>query len=187
MKINRKKLADALQKIKPGLSTEKYVDKGAYFLFTGKELITFNDRISISVPFETKFKCFVPAREFHDIISGITTGDISIKVNTDRCLLYIRSNKVKSILSCLSFNEKKETLGIFNKKDIKWKNIPDDLMRGISLTMFSCSTDMTKPYLTCLSITKDRIVSSDNLRISVYRLKKKMSDDFLLPILVTSR
>lgn len=181
MKIEKKELLEKLNKVKAGLSTKEIIEHGKHIAVTGDEIISFNDQISIGVGFKTDFSCFVPAEELLKIVSKIKSDEIQISFKNN--ILSIKSGNVSGQLKCLD-QDLKEFLENIRpaKKKLKWNNLPEDFIEGITMTVFSCSSDMTKPYLTCLNIQTDEIVSSDNIRISRFSFdKEKMKDAFLLP------
>ena len=61
MKIEREELLKVLSAIRPGLAKKDIVEQATHFIFTGQEVLTYNDQICISYPFETDFECSVPA------------------------------------------------------------------------------------------------------------------------------
>jgi len=180
MKVSKEDLVAILQKVNIAIPAGKFITQNSCFVFTGKEVIAYNDRISVASDFKTDFSCMVPAEEFISMIQKVRTKKIEMTFDKKENQLVLQCNKVTSRFSILEYEAKNfETLP---DKKVKWKKLPSNFHEGVLLTTFSCSTDMTKPYLTCISIEKERVISSDNLRISIYKWKEKMQDDFLLPI-----
>lgn len=175
MKINRLEFIDILQKIRPGLGKKDIVEQTTHFIFTGKNLLTYNDQISISYPFRSKIKCSVPADEFYKILNEIDCDDLEISL--EESILYFETKKVKVQLS-VNLEIDKALLIEVNED---WKRLPSNFAESISFCSFSASKDMTHPVLTCLYINGQHVVSSDNYRISQYYMKGKMKDTFLFP------
>jgi len=53
-----------LSAIKPGLAMKDIVEGMKNFYFDGKNIITYNDKVSIMHPFVTDFKSFIHAETF---------------------------------------------------------------------------------------------------------------------------
>jgi hypothetical protein len=64
----------------------------------------------------------------------------------------------------------------------KWSGLPDDFNQAVFLCMFSVAKDVSRGVMAHLSISGDRVVSSDDLRISEYKIKSSLKKSFLLPL-----
>ena len=178
--IDKQELLEILTKVKPGLSHKDIVEQASHFIFTGEEIVTYNDQICISHPFKTDFKCSVNADNLFKILSGVPGDDVEIKF--DGTQLEITGKKFKAGLA-VSVEETIYTLF----SDIRigfrrgWKEIPSDFMEGLFLCMFSASMDMTTRTLTGVGVLDDSMVSSDDYRLSKYKLDVGVGTDFLIP------
>jgi len=177
MNIQKTNLLNILRAIKPGLSAKGLIEQSDCFAFTGDMVITYNDRITIGYPFETDFDGAVSANELYKILQEISEEDIDLSVS-EKNELVIKSKSTKAKLNL--FETKEEIIQTINTRIDKWENLPIDFIEGISLCLFSTSTDMTQGFLTCLNIIEDKIISSDNLRISQFIMSSEM-ESFLLP------
>lgn len=179
MKVNRQELLKALKAIKPGLATKDIVEKATCFIFTGTEIITYNDLISIGIPFKTDFKCSVPAQEFYKILSEMEDKDLRIFVKDGKLNFKTSRATGHASISTESADDIVQLLIPKNKQ--KWQPLPKDFIQGVSLCMFSTSKDMTHPHLSCLCIQGDEIISSDDYRISLFTMKNKIKNKMLIP------
>lgn len=178
MKTETKPLLEILNQLKKAVSSKDIFEQGKAFYFTGNHIMTYNDQIGIFYPFESDISFMVPAEEFLKILSKARTKAVELSVNEGT--LTIKANTLEAQLKCIEYSEITDNMAS-SLENIKWKKLPKDFMQGVSLTMFSTSTDMSKPHLTCLHIDEDVISSSDNLRISQYTMESKIKDSFLLP------
>lgn len=181
MKLNRQKFIDILSLLRPGLSKKAIVEQTTHFVFTGKEVVTFNDQICIAYPFKTDFTCSVPAEEFYKILSGITVDDIELIFEKDK--LNIIASDINAALATDTGEMvigKVKNLGI--EKALKKKvDLPEDFIEALSMCMFSASKDATRPELTCLMIEDQYIASTDSYRISEYKMKASTNCFVLIP------
>lgn len=184
MTIEKEILLKKLSSIKAGLSTKDIIEYGNYFIFTGDEIITYNDQLSIGVAFKSEFiqGAAIPADEFLQILARIKSDTVDLDFADG--VLKIKSGRVSAELKCL-WDQDIDFIKVLRPGDkkLKWKSLPDDFREGLLMTIFSTSSDMTKAYLTCLNIQNEYITSSDNLRISKFTFKNKIDDSFLLPAL----
>lgn len=183
MKINKQELLKALSAAKPGLSAKEIVEETVRFIFTGKEVTTFNDKICIIIPFETDFACSVHGDEFYKILSSIKEEEVDITVVDNQ--MKINAKKTKAGLSTIIGEKERvisliENLQTSTKKKGFWKKLPEDFLQGIYLCMFTASKDMTTKVRCCVAVKGDKIFSTDNLRISRYILSSEM-EEMLIP------
>lgn len=181
MIFKKEEILTKLNSIKAGLSNKDIMQFGKSFIFSGTEVISFNDQISIGIEMKTDFTCMVPADELLKVIAKTKKDDIEITFNEG--VLDIKSGKLSSQLKCSQENLAEFLLQLRPESKMKWNVLPKDFFDAVLMTVFSASSDMTKPYLTCLNIKKDRIISSDNLRVSQFIFKEEMKHEFLLPAL----
>ena len=74
--VNKSTLLDVLKKVKPGIASKDIIESMTYFFFSGEDIITYNDHISIQHPFKTNFSFFVKAKDFFSIVSKISVQEI---------------------------------------------------------------------------------------------------------------
>ena len=161
MKIKKEELLDVLYTVKPGLAKKAIIEQATHFIFTGDDVCTFNDQISISCPIETDFKCSVPADKFYEVINKIDSDEITIIQKDNE--LTINGKKVKSGLAISTDDEVIKMLDEMDFPDDKdWKKLPKDFSDGISLCSFSVSNDISHPYLSNILVSGKNIISSDD-------------------------
>lgn len=173
MLIKRKELLAVLDHVKPG--TGGALSEGmAYFFFTGEEVVSYNNVISISHPFKTDFTTFVKADSFHKLINRITIDDITMEVINDK--LRTKAKQVNSNLATIHDQDVSDRItNVSNSlKKIKWRKLPTGFIEGAMLCSFIASTNEAQQTLTCIKIEDNTIASSDNIRLSHYTMKSKM-------------
>lgn len=181
MKVDRQKLIDILSKIKPGLAKKQIIEESTHFIFTGEDVLTYNDNICIIHPFKTDFKCSVIANEFYKIITNIEIDEIELYLEENKLKIY--ADKTKANLITSDGGKIFSMINNFKLNEIMENLIPlqEDFLKGVELCMFSTSKNSSNAILTCISINKDIITSSDDLRISQYKMKNSMNCSILIP------
>ncbi len=175
MQIIKQRLMDILNDLRPGLAKKDVIEQATHFLFTGEEIVSYNDRICIMYPFETDFICSVKGEELYKIISG-AYGEF-LEVNLKKDQLRIAGTKTNAGLSILVAEPRVEHIIETMKKEakiVKWMKLPENFTKGAFLCMFSTARDLTRGILTCVHFDKDLIISTDGLRASKYVLDKKI-------------
>lgn len=181
MQIQKQELIDILTAIKPGLSNKAIIEETTHFIFTGKQIATYNDRICILHPFETAFSCSVPADKFFKILNGVKNEKINLSFEDDK--IKIKSKGLNASLATMTGENIIEMISAIdiNKMKTNKKSLPEDFIEAVTMCLFSTSKDLTNPVMTCLFINKENIASTDDLRISEYTMKSKINESILLP------
>lgn len=177
MKTNRALLLSALQLVQPGIAPKEVVQQSNCFVFTNDQVFTYNDEIAISHPFTTDINGAVLASELMGLLNKTNQEELNI-TQTDAGLSvtgakFKASIKIASEIT-LPIDEISET-GVFS-------GLPEDFTAALEFCLFSCSRDMTKPAVTCVHATEDRLESSDNFRITVRYFDENIY--FVDPILI---
>lgn len=179
MIINKQKLQEALEIVKPGLSNKDSIEQATSFAFTKGNVVTYNDEISISHPVEgVEFEGAVVADKLYALINKIKKDEIDIELKDNEII--ITSGRSKAGLTIAS--EIKLPLSEVETKG-KWKPLPKNFNKFLKLAMASCGKDLSRPILSCVHITKEGIVeASDGYRVTQCTLEEQMPiKDFLLP------
>jgi len=179
MKLDKHDLLRVLTRVKPGIAKKGIVEQFTHFIFTGKEIVTYNDDISICHPFETDFKCSVKAEDLFKILSGIKNDVVDIILEEGR--MSINTAKTRAGLATTTEGDAEEHIELLDLGSLTWSNCPPDLAKGLFLCMFSASSDMTQGVLTCVYVNGNKVSSSDEVRVSEYTLKKKTDLNVLIP------
>jgi DNA polymerase III sliding clamp (beta) subunit (PCNA family) len=179
MKINKEELKKALEIVKPGLANKEMIEQSASFAFMRGRVITYNDEISISHSLSgLEITGAVSASELYSLLGRITKDDIEIIEGETEIVLKAAKAKAGLLLQ-KEIRLPLEELG--ERGD--WKKLPENFLEALQFCRFSCSKDMSRPILTCVSVNEaGRIESCDNVRLTQYRLNKKMPiSTFLIP------
>jgi len=183
MKIKRQDLIDILAGLKPALAKTEIINQATHFIFTGEQILTYNDRICIRHPFTSDFSGSVPSDEFYKVLNQMSGDEINLEVK-DGMLLF-SSGELKGALSISSDGDiisLVELLDVPSFESKGWKSLPDNFKEAITFCMFSASKVLSLDVLSALFVDTDRVISSDNMRISIYFLNGSLECGFLLPV-----
>ena len=179
IKVNRKELLEKLNKLKLGLPRANIVQDDYCFLFYEGRIYTYNDDVCISTKFEIEKDFAVRADEFLSAIQKGTSDTITLKI--DEKVLVIKAGKYNAEVACTDSNNLQErVLSLGMSKGRKWKKIPDGLLEGLKLCVFSVGSDMTNVIFTYINVNRDKVISSDEFRVSEYTMKEEIEDNLLL-------
>jgi len=180
MKIQREKLLDILNKVKPGLSSKELVASMSYLYFSGKDIITYNDKICIQYPFKTEFNLFIKANNLYNLLLKSTTEVIALTEKQNK--LNITSKKFKANLTAIKDSETKSRIEYISEslKGVTWKTLPDNFSDSVSLCSFTAAKYEVDTSLVCVYLNKDMCFSTDNSRISYAVLDREIDEMLIL-------
>jgi DNA polymerase III sliding clamp (beta) subunit (PCNA family) len=178
MKISRAELLEALEKVKPGLANKELIEQSTSFAFIGDRVVTYNDEISVSHPVKglENMRGAVKAKALYEFLSRVKSEEITIEQEENQIVIKAGRSKAGLIF------EQEVRLPIEELGKIgKWQALPDNFLGALMLCYPACSSDMSRPILTCVNVRGNNVEASDSYQIIQYQLKKKVPGDFLIP------
>jgi DNA polymerase III sliding clamp (beta) subunit (PCNA family) len=86
MSINRQELTKTLELVAPALSESDIIPVLRHVLFTGTNVVAYNDRIAISIPLRTEFKGTAPGKRLIDLLKKGTHTESVDLIRDANCL-----------------------------------------------------------------------------------------------------
>lgn len=178
-KYDRLKTLEILSNIKPGLAIKDVVEEMKNFYFDGKNVVTYNDKVSILHPFKTDFQAFINANTFFKLISKLPTKSFQMKQLKDHVLVKTKGVNVK--LPAIVDSEIINRIKVVNKgiKKVKWIALPENFSEAITLCSFAASTTETDTTLSCVKVEGTICVASDAKRVAYSKLTENMDLMFI--------
>ncbi len=178
-------LRTKLTLLQPGVANKDFIEVTTHYFFTGTHIITYNDKVCVSVPFEFDCDFFsIKAVDFHKIIKGIEEETFQYKIDDNA--LYVKTDTVKAKIKINTedFMIKKmfDKLEVSEKKPNRLNN-PDEFRIGMNMCKYATSESAHDMVLFSVYFSPKMIASTDNYRVSVYKIKEKF-EPFLLPVTV---
>lgn len=189
MKIDKEKLQEALEIVKPGLDPKKELEQSDAFAFIDGRIITYNDKISISYPIEeVDFEGAIIAEELYGFLSKGSRPEVDISVDGSELFIKCGRSKVWLKMEELNADNNKGIKYVIDDQKIleskRWKKIrkPEVFSKHLRFATQACSTDMTEMVLTCVNVKKDgKIQSTDKFRVIQCVGDPLLVNDFLIP------
>ena len=178
MKVNKAEFLEALNKVKPGLSSNEIIDQSTHFVFSNDFIFTFNDEIAVRVPFKTGLTCAVPSKELLAFVSRTKVEEIELEFKDDE--LKASASRIRTgIKSQGDINLPIEEIAL--PKDFEWENLPDNFMSGLAMTIPYAGKDTISQSLECIHIQDNIMESCDNYRLSVFEMGSDWTGETLIP------
>lgn len=178
MIIDRQKLFGILSHFKTVLLENALIIDYKVILFSGKELIFYDDKNKITHPFETDFECLIPFDELYTFITKLKDKEIDMYLKKEK--LYISAESAKLELKCLKI----DMIPFGDSCPVKgWKHLPVDFKDGLLLG--SIGADKLAGYNTifnCLYFYDNKVVGTDNFKIGEYTFDVTFQKSFFLSL-----
>jgi len=176
MKIETNKLIEKLEVLKDGINENDFSEIGKYLYFTHGKISCYNGRFVFTVNFKRFERDFaIRYSEFNSIIKNIKNKEIEMEISNEN--LKITTDKINAELS---LNEEVlKTFKDLETEKVEFKKLPDNFNEGLNLTQFCVNKNSTDASAFA-HVKENKIYSTDKYRISIFKLKSKMSA-MLLP------
>jgi len=181
IKLATEKLTTALSVIEPGILTRKsLVEQYSDFVFLKDSIMTFNEKVAVKYPLETGFEFLVKSKEFYSALSSFTSKEIEMTLADKKVNVKGKGERFEMAVS-IDVKHIDTVKSIFDTVEkVKWKKVPEKFIEGLSLCSFSISDSFTFHNLSCACVNEEGIVTSDNIRVSFFKLPG-FESQFLLP------
>jgi hypothetical protein len=178
MHIDRKEFVSALKLAMPGIGSGTSVLEGAdTFIFDDGYIHSFNDAISVSVPFVLLNKQKEPvsgalkAKDLFDLLNRF--GDDTITFIPKEGFWVFLSGNSKAELTLLESGLNDRIHNLFSEK-LDWIDLPETFMKGVSICQLSNNTSQLAG-----TFVKDNVVmSTDTTRIGWYDMGASIDNSF---------
>ena len=183
MKINRKKLLEALNIVSPGLSDkETNVDQVTTFAFFKDRIVTYNNEVSISHPIQgiKGLEGAIEAKILYPLLEKISAEEIEL-IRNKNSEIVIKAGKMRSGLAL------QREIKLPLKEEIgdkgEWMEAPINLLEALSFVIFSAGKGLDSPVLAGIHVSsKGFVEASDGYRIARYELKGDLgANTFVIP------
>lgn len=177
IRINRVDLLQCLQTVQPGLSPKDIVEQSSCFVFTGGQVLTFNDEVACRMKSPLgDFEGAVSAFPLITLLSKLPEDEIQIEAGEGEMIVH--GKKRKSGITM----EQEITLPITtaDKPGSKWTELDSDFVEAIKLCLECAGRDESKFALTCIHIHPKWIESCDNFQMARFRLKTGVKEKCLI-------
>ncbi len=178
MKINKKELQEALERVKPGLASRELIEQSTSFAFMKDRVVTYNDEISISHPVKNlDVTGAVKAQALYAFLNKIKREEIDVEWEENQVIIKAGKSKAGLVF------EQEVKLPVEEIGEIKgWKKLPTEILEALKFCYPCCSRDMSRPILTCVYVSGKNVQASDSFQIVQCKLQKKAPiKPFLLP------
>lgn len=154
-----------------------------FILFDENWVRSYKEDISVSFPLETGIRTAVRAEELYKVLSKMEAEEIDIKM-TEEGKLQVKGGKTTLKMNPLQkeqITSSLERAWAVQTDGLEWFYLPKDFQVGMELCSFSAGTGPALGPLAGVHFFENKVVSTDNYRVSVYTMLEAVSSSFTLP------
>jgi len=175
MEVGRKDLLDKLKKLSLGLSQREIIEQASCFVIKDGMIHSFNDEISCRCPCELKMDGAFNANTLLAILGRMDEKKIDIECVDENIVIQGKKKKVRIVLN-------KEVLLAIDSVEMpkKWRKLPEEFVKAISLARQCVSRDESQFIVTCVHIHKDWIEACDDFQAIRYTMSTGFDSSILV-------
>jgi hypothetical protein len=170
MTVNKNDFLDILKKLNYAVSSKNIIEEFKCVFFDTKNIIASNGKIIISHPFKIDFTCVVYLEKILKYLEKVKSKEINITYKDNK--LIIKENNTE--LQLLNVSDNNELFKIQQVE--KWNDLPDNFYEGLKFSLFSTTSELnfTHPYINYIIFDDNKLFSTNNLKLSQYKLSQKV-------------
>jgi hypothetical protein len=178
MKAEREKLISVLRFAAVGRSMTEVLEQSVCFVFTGGELITFNDEVLTRQKSPLDFDAVVRADDFTKLLNKFPDDEVEISLRSGKEIL-VKGRKRSAGIFCET--EVRLPVDSIPKTPKTFKAMPSETMAALRQAADTCRRDDTHTLSSSVHVTKDYIEACDNERFYRRTGATGFSDEILIP------
>lgn len=165
-RVKREELLSTLESVQPGLSSKPIVEQSSCFVFSDKQVITFNDEVACSKKCNIGITGAVQAVPLLSLLRKLPEDDIEVGVDGNE--FCVKGKKRSSGIGLES-----TILLPFDsmEKPGKWKPLPEEFQEAIGLASLCVGKDESKYWETCVHLHPKHIEAGDNDQFTRFKIK----------------
>ena len=170
MEINREDFLSTLQLVQAGLADKENLEQSTCFVFSDKQVITFNDEIACRLPLSDSYKKIngaVRAKPLMAILSKLEDDLVDLEASSSELVIKAGKGRRSSGISMES-EVYLQTDGVEIPK--KWKKLPETFGDSCELVLRCCGSDESEFALTCVHMTPKFVEATDRFQIARYTI-----------------
>lgn len=180
--MKRKDLLSAIKSVMAGVDKATKTVGMDFIVFDNGWIRSFKDAISVSYPMETGFVAAVKAEEFFKILSKMSGEDVTIEAGENKLIATDGKTTLKmNTLQEDQLTQVMERITTLQTDELEWYEIPPNLITGLNLCIFSAGVDPALNLLAGVHFMEDKILSTDNYRMSVFNMEGAVISPFTVP------
>lgn len=177
--MNRKELVNALKTIVEATEKNDNISVSDSFVFNSDKISVYSGNMFFVYPISTNIECVIKAKETLKTLEKMETDEIEIKEKDG--VIYFTGGKTKLKMNNVISDDAGLNIPIPNLSKLKFKKLNGDFFNGIEMCFYSIDSNSQVSYLSGVYVDKNKMWSSDDLKIGCFELENDYGYTFTLP------
>lgn len=173
MKIDRNDLLQKIELASIGVDKITSIEGTNTLVFTNNSVSSYNDSITITIPFESELSGCVIAQDFIKVLKKLKSKEIDIVITEDHWFLKSGKTEVKFFLQKDFISQYIKNIEELEKDS--FKELPTDFFDAFSLANITGNESQYKG----ICIHNDMMLSTDRVRMNYYTMQSAMETYWL--------
>lgn len=175
IRVGREALLRVLESVSPGLSSRELLEQSSCYVFTGGQVVTFNDEVACYRESPLPIEGAVKAKPLVDLLSKMVEDDVGIEQTDSELIVYGKRRKAGVRME----EEVRLSIDVLEEPE-EWRKLPRDFSDAVSIVHSCASTDTDQFVLTCVHIHPKYIEACDRFQIARYPMRTGVSEEILV-------
>jgi hypothetical protein len=168
-----------------GLTGSDVAKENNFYMIYGGKIATYNERLAVIARFEYGgIPEFIAPTVLRNALLGISGENLQLDLKPDGSL-HIKGRGARGCIikqASATHDDFEKSIKKMMSSRLTFFKIPSDFMRGLELCSISVETTLQQSILSNIALTGRHFFSSDDLRISRFKLKEPFPHKILLPV-----
>lgn len=178
-RVDASEIRYVIERVMPAVDTSEGIEQSNCVAFRNDLIWAYNDELCICHKSPFNIEGAVRAKDLYQLMKSLEGQGVRIREGEGELLVKWGSGKTKISVQNISLPIDK--IGVENEED--WKELPDDFSEAVSFVSFCTSTDRDHPLLTCIHVSENKVLTSDNFRVCRHDLSGEIDDILNIPVL----
>ena len=177
MRLSREKLLQELESVQPGLSPREVMEQSNCFVFSGGQVMTYNDEVACIRECCLTVEGAVKAEPLLKILNKLPEEELEVYSNDDCSELIIKGKRRKMAITM----EAEILLPIKEvPQPTKWKNLPEEFSDAVDTVSQCASKDESARGLVNVHLTAKHMEACDNMQMVRFNLETPIKNNCLI-------
>jgi len=182
--MKRSELLKAVEYVMAGVDKSGSPTGMDFIVFDGKNgwVRSFNDVLSVSYPLATGINGAIKAHDLVKVLSKMDGESLRLDLDGEKVLIKNAKTTLKMVkMEESQLSQFQSRLVSLQTEGLEWQPLPETFVEGLETCLFSASNAPELGALAGVAISGNKMVSTDNKKITVFTIGGKTKFNFILP------
>jgi len=177
MRVNREKLLNELESVRPGLSPKEIIEQSSCFVFQEGSVMTYNDEVACRRKCSLEITGAVQAEPLLQMLQKLPNDEVDVEMGEGEFRLKAgrRSTGIRMEQQILL------PIGAVEKPQ-GWKPLDPEFAEAVDIVSRCASKDQSQFSLTCVHIHQKWVEACDNYQLSRFPIKNPVDQACLVRV-----